>query len=137
MMWFVESYEAIRDFFEAGGDVLWAILIVTIMLWTLILERTWYFRMVQPDKTRAALETWQSMEDHDSWHARQIRQRLISEIGLSGLREGGASLNTDHPNFLIARQGATSNDCLKLIERVREQVLLQTGIDLQSNLQIW
>jgi UDP-N-acetylmuramate dehydrogenase len=64
-------------------------------------------------------------------------QRLIADIGLSGLREGGASLNTDYPNFLIARQGATSSDCLRLIERVREQVLLQTGIDLQTNLQIW
>jgi biopolymer transport protein ExbB len=82
MMWFVESYEAIRDFFEAGGDVLWAILIVTIMLWTLILERTWYFRMVQPEKTRAALEAWQSMDDHDSWQARKIRQKMISEIRL-------------------------------------------------------
>jgi UDP-N-acetylmuramate dehydrogenase len=62
---------------------------------------------------------------------------LIADIGLSGLREGGASLNTEYPNFLIATQGATSADCLKLIERVREQVLLQTGIDLQTNLQIW
>lgn len=64
-------------------------------------------------------------------------QRLIAEIGLAGLREGGAALNPEYPNFLIALDETTSNDCLKLIERVREQVLLQTGIDLQSHLQIW
>jgi UDP-N-acetylmuramate dehydrogenase len=64
-------------------------------------------------------------------------QRLIFDIGLCGLREGGASLNAEYPNFLIAQQGTSSNDCLRLIERVREQVLLQTGIDLQTNLQIW
>lgn len=64
-------------------------------------------------------------------------QRLISDIGLAGIREGGAALNSEYPNFLIAHDEATSSDCLKLIERVREQVLLQTGIDLQSNLQIW
>lgn len=64
-------------------------------------------------------------------------QRLIADIGLAGVREGGAALNSEYPNFLIAHDEATSSDCLKLIERVREQVLLQTGIDLQSNLQIW
>jgi UDP-N-acetylmuramate dehydrogenase len=64
-------------------------------------------------------------------------ERLIADIGLAGLREGGVSLSVDNPSLLLAEAGATSNDCLRLIERVREQVLLQTGIDLQSNLQIW
>lgn len=64
-------------------------------------------------------------------------QRLIADIGLAGTREGGASLIAEQPNLLVASETATSNDCLRLIERVREQVLLQTGIDLQSNLQIW
>ncbi|MEA5444806.1 MotA/TolQ/ExbB proton channel family protein [Gammaproteobacteria bacterium AB-CW1] len=80
MIWIAESYAALRDFFEAGGDVLWAILAVTILLWTFILERLWYFRMVQPAKTQKALETWNNMSDHDSWQARQIRERLLSEI---------------------------------------------------------
>lgn len=64
-------------------------------------------------------------------------QRLIADIGLAGTREGGASLSAEHPNLLVASETATSNDCLRLIERVREQVLLQSGIDLQSTLQIW
>lgn len=64
-------------------------------------------------------------------------QRVIADIGLAGTREGGASLSAEHPNLLVASETATSNDCLRLIERVREQVLVQTGIDLQSNLQIW
>jgi UDP-N-acetylmuramate dehydrogenase len=64
-------------------------------------------------------------------------QRLIADIGLAGTREGGAALSAEQPNLLVASDTATSNDCLRLIERVREQVLLQTGIDLQSNLQIW
>ncbi|MDQ2069470.1 MotA/TolQ/ExbB proton channel family protein [Natronospira bacteriovora] len=80
MIWIAESFAALRDFFEAGGDVLWAILVVTIMLWTLILERLWYFRMIQPAKTRKALEAWNNMSDHDSWYARQIREQLLSEI---------------------------------------------------------
>ncbi len=62
---------------------------------------------------------------------------LIQSVGLAGLREGDASLDAQHPHFLVAHSGATSDQCLRLIERVREQVLLQTGVDLQLNLHIW
>ena len=80
MIWFVEQFENLRDFFAAGGDVLWAILVVTILLWTFILERMWYFRMVAPERTRKVVESWQAMDDHDSWYARRIREKLISEV---------------------------------------------------------
>lgn len=63
--------------------------------------------------------------------------QLLQQVGLAGLREGDVSLDTQNPQFLIARSGATSEQCMKLIDRVREQVQLQTGIDLQLNLQIW
>lgn len=62
---------------------------------------------------------------------------LIASVGLSGMREGDVSLDSQQPSYLVAHPGATSEQCLKLIDRVREQVLLQTGIDLQLNLQIW
>jgi len=62
---------------------------------------------------------------------------LLQTVGLAGLTEGEVALDSQHPQFMIARSGATSEQCLRLIERVREQVLLQTGIDLQLNLQIW
>lgn len=64
-------------------------------------------------------------------------KELLQTVGLAGIREGDVSLDAHHPHFLIAHSGATSDQCLRLIERVREQVLLQTGIDLQLNLQIW
>ena len=62
---------------------------------------------------------------------------LIQNVGLAGVREENVSLDSAQPNFLIAHDGATSDQCLRLIERVREQVLLQSGVDLQLNLQIW
>ncbi|QDT06779.1 UDP-N-acetylenolpyruvoylglucosamine reductase MurB [Rubripirellula lacrimiformis] len=62
---------------------------------------------------------------------------LIQSVGLAGLREGDVSLDSNQPHYIVAHSGATSDQCLRLIERVREQVLLQTGIDLQLNLQIW
>jgi UDP-N-acetylmuramate dehydrogenase len=71
--------------------------------------------------------------DPDEMSARELLQR----VGLAGIREGSVALDAQCPQFLIAQSGATSDQCLRLIERVREQVLLQTGIDLQLNLQIW
>ncbi len=64
-------------------------------------------------------------------------RELIQSVGLAGVREGDVSLDANQPHYLIAHTGATSDQCLKLIGRVREQVLTQTGIDLQLNLQIW
>jgi UDP-N-acetylmuramate dehydrogenase len=64
-------------------------------------------------------------------------KELLQTTGLAGMREGDVSLDAGHPDYLIAHSGATSDQCLRLIERVREQVLLQTGIDLQLSLQIW
>ncbi len=62
---------------------------------------------------------------------------LIQQVGLAGLREGDVSLDASQPHYIVAHDNATSDQCLRLIERVREQVLLKTGIDLQLNLQIW
>lgn len=62
---------------------------------------------------------------------------LINSTGLAGIREGDVSLDSAAPHYLIAHENATSDQCVKLIGRVREQVLMQTGIDLQLNLQIW
>lgn len=71
--------------------------------------------------------------DPDSMSTRE----LIASTGLSGVREGDVSLDVSASQYLIAHDNATSEQCLRLIERVREQVLLQTGIDLRLNLQIW
>ncbi|MGD8977395.1 MAG: MotA/TolQ/ExbB proton channel family protein [Gammaproteobacteria bacterium] len=72
----------IRDFFEAGGDVLFAILFVTILMWTLIIERLWFFYFVLPGRVKAVQQTWDARSDTFSWYARQVRQQLISEVGV-------------------------------------------------------
>lgn len=64
-------------------------------------------------------------------------KELIQSVGLVDIREGEVSLDANQPHYLVAHEGATSDQCLRLIERVREEVLLQKGIDLQLNLQIW
>lgn len=95
------------------------------------MQKLWINR----NATRPAQEPRIAMPfvDPDGMPARE----LIQSVGLAGLREGQVALDAQHPHFMIVQSGATSDQCLRLIERVREQVLLQQGVDLQLNLQIW
>lgn len=83
---FLDAFVAIRDFFEAGGDVLYGILFVTILMWTFIIERLWFFFLVLPGRVKQVKASWDSRSDTSSWYARQIRQALISEINLESRR---------------------------------------------------
>ena len=61
--------------------------------------------------------------------------RLIDVCGLKGLSVGGAQVSEKHAGFIINRGGATSRDVLELIERVRNEVLRQTGIALEPEVE--
>lgn len=82
MWYFVEGLLVIRDFLELGGQVLVWISFITWLMWTLILERIWYFKVTFPKDIACAMEQWQNRRDHSSWYAHKIRQQLISEIAL-------------------------------------------------------
>ena len=62
--------------------------------------------------------------------------RLIDEAGLRGLTAGGAMVARKHANFIVNRGGATARDILELIDRIRETVLKQTGIELETEVRI-
>jgi len=85
----VDAFVAIRSFFEAGGDVLWAILAVTILMWTLIIERLWYFHSVLPQRVAEIRAEWQGFRHLSDWQTHSIRQQLISEINLDAHRNLG------------------------------------------------
>jgi biopolymer transport protein ExbB len=75
----IEAVAAVRAFLERGGDVLLVIGAVAFIMWTLILERLWFFRMVQPGYAKRTLAAWLERTDHTSWHAEQVRRLLVSE----------------------------------------------------------
>ena len=75
-----EPVAAVRAFIERGGDVLLLIGAVTFLMWTLMLERLWYFRVVQPKEANRVQGIWNARADHDSWYAVQIRRLLVSEV---------------------------------------------------------
>lgn len=80
MMWLVDIFTAVRDFFEAGGWVLYGLFFITVLMWTFIIERLWYFNFVHPAKVDEVKKLWDSRSDTTSWYAKRIRERLVSEV---------------------------------------------------------
>ena len=81
-----EGFAAIRSFFEAGGNVLWAIFAVTTLMWTFIVERLWFLNRVLPTRIEVTLDDWRSLPNLTRWQQRSVRRQLISEISLDARR---------------------------------------------------
>ncbi len=71
---------AVSDLIAEGGPFVGWIFLCGFVMWTLVIERAWYFRSVLPAQARVALETWKARPDHHSWRAHQIRKTLISRV---------------------------------------------------------
>ena len=89
MTFLFEAWTSIRGFFELGGPVLYGILAVTMLMWTLIVERLWYFFGVLPEEMRGARQLWESGRRDGSWFAANLRRLILSEVGLSARRNLG------------------------------------------------
>ncbi len=62
--------------------------------------------------------------------------KLIDELGLKGLRIGGASVSQEHGNFIVNDGSATARDVLELIELIRTRAKADRGIDLETEVEI-
>ena len=83
MIWFYDAVGAIRGFLELGGDVLYGIMFVLFLMWTLIIERLWYFYRVYPDMKRDIVASWEERADTSSWYAKRIREEMISQSAIA------------------------------------------------------
>jgi UDP-N-acetylmuramate dehydrogenase len=62
---------------------------------------------------------------------------LIEEAGLKGTRIGGALVSDRHANFIVAEPECTSQDVLRLIDLIRDQVHERLDVELERELEIW
>lgn len=77
-----EWAEIIRRFMDSGGDVLWLIAGITFLMWTLAIERLWYFKFSLSGVVDGAIGAWEARDERKSWNAHRIREKLISEVTL-------------------------------------------------------
>ncbi|BBI17519.1 UDP-N-acetylmuramate dehydrogenase [Neochlamydia sp. S13] len=57
---------------------------------------------------------------------------LIEKAGLKGIHVGGAKVSEIHANFIVNTDNATSQEVLKLIEHIKEQVKIHCKVELES-----
>jgi UDP-N-acetylenolpyruvoylglucosamine reductase len=62
--------------------------------------------------------------------------KLIDDLQLKGTRVGGAFVSAEHGNFLVNDGSATARDVLDLIEKLRQHVKAQRGIELHTEVEI-
>jgi UDP-N-acetylenolpyruvoylglucosamine reductase len=62
--------------------------------------------------------------------------KLIDELGLKGLKVGGAMVSVEHGNFLVNDGSATARDILELIELIRQRARAERGIELETEVEI-
>ncbi len=72
----------VTDFMDQGGPVLWLLFFTCLLLWLLILERAWFFRLSWPVQAKNLVREWQDRKDRRSWKAKKIREAVVSESSL-------------------------------------------------------
>lgn len=55
---------------------------------------------------------------------------LIEQSGLKGERVGGAIVSDQHANFILNQGGATADEVISLIQRVRQRIRESKGLTL-------
>lgn len=78
-----DLYHPIQALIERGGVVLVAIVLMSILMWALIIERYWYLYRIHPSRMNHSVKLWQQRNDRSSWWARQIRAGLIADLSLA------------------------------------------------------
>lgn len=62
--------------------------------------------------------------------------KLIEELGLKGLRVGGAMVSLEHGNFIVNDGSATARDVLELIAQLKRRAKAERGIELHTEVEI-
>jgi len=63
--------------------------------------------------------------------------RLIDELGLKGMRVGGARVSEVHANFIVHDGSANASEVLALIDSLRERVFGETHVELETEVMTW
>ena len=77
---------AVAALVAEGGPFVAAIFACAVFLFSLALERAWYFARVLPVEASESLARWTARPEHRSWKAHQIRKAAISRLNAAMTR---------------------------------------------------
>lgn len=70
--------EKVLAFFEQGGGLLWVILFVSVLMWTLILERYWFLLFQLPRLHAQLLNSWRNRGQTSQFTEQRLKEGLRS-----------------------------------------------------------
>ena len=79
MFFFFDAADALFEFMQRGGYVLYYIWLLAFVMWFLIFERIWYFRFNHGESINTAVAEWSNRQDKSSWNSKAIREKIISQ----------------------------------------------------------
>lgn len=82
MYFLQEIWEGVADFMAMGGTVLWFLAALVTAMWTLLVERVWYYKTALRGELIEILEVWQERPERNSKRAHQIRLKLLSQMNM-------------------------------------------------------
>lgn len=79
MLFLTEIWESVRDFIATGGDVLYIVASVLLLMWVLMLEKYLFLLTEYPKIRNTVIANWDARQDTTSWYAHRIRDAWISQ----------------------------------------------------------
>lgn len=79
MLFLTEIWESVRDFIATGGDVLYIVAAVLLLMWILMLEKYMFLMTAYPKLRDQVIADWHDRTDTTSWYAHKIRDAWISK----------------------------------------------------------
>lgn len=81
-MWWHDVYLIVSEFLYKGGPVVSLIGATCILMWSLMLERVWFFSSEFPRLEQEVQEKWLGRKDKTSWNAYHVREFLIWTVAM-------------------------------------------------------
>lgn len=75
-------FSAVGDLVTAGGSLVGWICAAGILMWTLVIDRWWFFKVRMPNLVEQYLKIWKARSEHQSWEAHQVRKKLLSKVSV-------------------------------------------------------
>lgn len=86
MAWLLELNDRLLALLDRGGEVMSFILILSLLLWILILERYWFFLFSYPQEIERLRQAWAARRERRSRAAHKLRAHLGAEINATTRR---------------------------------------------------
>jgi biopolymer transport protein ExbB len=72
--------ETFHNMRALGGPVVNYIFLACVLMWSIVIERYWYYRQVLPSDTKRMLDIWAARNNRHSWTSHQVRRAMISRL---------------------------------------------------------